>query len=164
MGRFSTCMNILETAIQSQGTCPSTITDLNTRAALFSVYRTFIECLLDIRTYNESHRQWALTVFGQMISGKSENPNSLVEIYLRSCVKGFLQTPSDENKKNIFFLSNLECDAIVCYAYYLYIRDDDIQPVIKILQNCADHFKHYSYSQVLSYYFFIVYDYCNYLL
>lgn len=25
MGRFSNCMNILETAIQSQGTCPSAI-------------------------------------------------------------------------------------------------------------------------------------------
>lgn len=151
MGRFSTCMNILETAIQSQGTCPSAITDLNTRAALFSVYRTFIECLLDIRTYNESHRQWALKVFGQMISGKSEDPNLLVETYLRSCVKEFLQTPYDENKKDIFFLSNLECDAIVCCAYYLYIRDDDIQPVIEILTNCIDHFERYSHSQEMLY-------------
>lgn len=149
MGRFSNCMTILETAIQSQGTCPSTITNKCERAALFNVYRTFIETLLDIRTYNESHRQWVLRVFGQMIPSKNlENQDSLIEAYLHSCVQDFLQASPDEIEKDTFFLSNLQCDAIVCYTYFLYIKNDDIQSVIKILRNCIDHSKDYPYLQV----------------
>lgn len=154
MGRFSNCMNILETAIQSQGTCPSTITNKCERAALFNVYRTFIETLLDIRTYNESHRQWVLRVFGQMIPSKNlENQDSLIEAYLHSCVQDFLQASPDEIEKDTFFLSNLQCDAIVCYTYFLYIKNDDIQSVIKILRNCIDHSKDYPYLQVPNQYF-----------
>ncbi|KAL6444572.1 hypothetical protein ACFW04_002002 [Cataglyphis niger] len=151
MGRFSNCMNILETAIQSQGTCPSTINNKCERAALFNVYRTFIETLLDIRTYNESHRQWILKVFGQMIPSKNENQDSLIEAYLYSCVQDFLQTSPDETEKDTFFLSNLQCDAIVCYTYFLYIKNDDIQSVIKILRNCIDHSKDYPYLQEMLY-------------
>ncbi|KAL6265282.1 hypothetical protein P5V15_002062 [Pogonomyrmex californicus] len=150
MGRFSNCMNILETAIQSQGACPSAISDINEKAALFSVYRTFIETLLDIRTYKESHKQWILKVFGQMVPNKSGNQEALIEAYLYSCVQDFLQVPLNE-KENIFFLSNLECDAIVCYAYFLYIKDSDIQTVTKILSSCIDHAKDYSYLQEMLY-------------
>jgi len=149
MGRFSNCMNILETAIKSQGTCPSLITNMYERAALFNVYRTFIETLLDIRTYNESHRSWILKVFGQMIPSKNKNQESLIEAYLHSCVQDFLKVSSDEKEKDILFLSNLECDAIICYTYFLYIRDDDIQTVINILRSCIDRSKDYPYLQVL---------------
>jgi len=149
MGRFSNCMNILETAIQSQGTCPSAIINMCERAALFNVYRTFIETLLDIRTYNESHRSWILQVFSQMIPNKNENQESLIEAYLHSCVQNFLQVPFNEQEKDTLFLSNLECDAIVCYAYFLYIKDGDIQTVINTLRNCIDHSKDYPYLQVL---------------
>lgn len=148
MGRFNNCMNILETAIQSQGTCPSTIIDMCERAALFNVYRTFIETLLDIRTYDESHRQWILKVFGQMIPSKNENQESLIETYLNSYVQDFLQVPPNEKEKDTFFLSNLECDAIICYAYFLYIKDGDIQTVINILKSSTDHSKDCPYLQV----------------
>ncbi|XP_018351980.1 PREDICTED: protein NRDE2 homolog isoform X1 [Trachymyrmex septentrionalis] len=151
MGRFSNCMNILETAIQSQGTCPSAITNMCERAALFNVYRTFIETLLDIRTYDESHRSWILKVFGQMIPNKNENQESLIEAYLHSCVQNFLQVPVNEQEKDTLFLSNLECDAIVCYAYFLYIKDGDIQTVINTLRNCIDHSKDYPYLQEMLY-------------
>lgn len=148
MRRFSNCMNILETAIQSQETCPSAIADICERAALFNVYRTFIETLLDIRTYNESHKQWILRVFGQMVLGKNENQKSLIEEYLHSCVQDFLEVPANEKEKDTFFLSNLECDAIVCYAYFLYITDGDIQTVINVLRNCINHSKDCPYLQV----------------
>ncbi|XP_029177339.1 protein NRDE2 homolog [Nylanderia fulva] len=151
MGRFSNCMNILETAIQSQGTCPSAITNKFERAALFNVYRTFIETLLDIRTYNESHKQWIIKVFGQMVSNINENQDSSIETYLHSCVQDFLRVAPDENEKDTFFLSNLQCDAIVCYTYFLYIKNDDIQSVIKILENCIDHSKDYPYLQEMLY-------------
>ncbi|XP_011862923.1 PREDICTED: protein NRDE2 homolog [Vollenhovia emeryi] len=147
MGRFGNCMNILETAIQSQGTCPSAITDTCERAALFNVYRTFIETLLDIRTYSESHRQWILKVFGQMVPGGNENQESPIEAYLHSCVQDFLQVPPNVKEKDTFFLSNLECDAIVCYVYFLYIKDGDIQTVVDTLRNCIDHSKDYPYLQ-----------------
>lgn len=149
MGRFNNCISILETAIQSQEACPSVITNVYEKSALFSVYRTFIETMLDIRkTFDESHRQWILKVFGQMISNKNENQNSLIETYLYTCVQDFLQATPDEIGKDIFFLSNLECDIIVCYTYFLYAKDGDIQAVIKILKNCIDHCKDYSYLQV----------------
>ncbi|XP_018052187.1 PREDICTED: protein NRDE2 homolog [Atta colombica] len=151
MGRFSNCMNILETAIQSQGTCPSAIINMCERAALFNVYRTFIEILLDIRTYNESHRSWILQVFSQMIPNKNENQESLIEAYLHSCVQNFLQVPFNEQEKDTLFLSNLECDAIVCYAYFLYIKDGNIQTVINTLRNCIDHSKNYPYLQEILY-------------
>lgn len=148
MGRFSNCANILETAIQSQGACPSAITNVSERAALFSVYRTFIETLLDARTYDESHKQWILKVFGQMISGEDPDQDSLVETYLHGLVRDFLQTAPDENGKDTFFLSNLECDAIVCYAYFLYIKNDNIQTAVEILRSCIDHSKDCPYLQV----------------
>ncbi|XP_032673473.1 nuclear exosome regulator NRDE2 [Odontomachus brunneus] len=151
MGRFSNCVNILETAIQSQGACPSAITNENERAALFSVYRTFIETLLDARTYDESHRQWILKVFSQMIPGESADQNSLVEAYLHGQVRDFLQTAPSENGKDTFFLSDLECDVIVCYAYFLYVKNDDIQTVIEILRNCIDHSKDCPYLQEMLY-------------
>lgn len=149
MGRFNNCVSILETAIQSQGACPSAITNESERAALFSVYRTFIETLLDTRTYDESHNQWILKVFGQMIPGESADQDTLVEAYLYKYVRDFLQTAPNENGKDFFFLSNLECDAIVCYAYLLYIKNNDIQTVMEILKSCIDHSKDYPYMQVL---------------
>ncbi|XP_014471485.1 PREDICTED: protein NRDE2 homolog [Dinoponera quadriceps] len=151
MGRFGNCVNILETAIQSQGACPDAITNLCEKAALFSVYRTFIETLLDAKTYDESHRQWILKVFGQMIPGESANQDSLVEAYLHKHVHDFLQTAPDENGKDTFFLSNLECDAIVCYAYFLYIKNDDIQSVVEILRSCTEHSKDCPYLQEMLY-------------
>jgi len=44
MGRFSNCMNILKTAIQSPGTCPSLIMNMYERATPFNVYRTLRLC------------------------------------------------------------------------------------------------------------------------
>ncbi|EFN76434.1 UPF0614 protein C14orf102-like protein [Harpegnathos saltator] len=151
MGRFSNCVNILETAIQSQGACPSAIANVCERAALFSVYRTFIETLLDARTYVDSHRQWILKVFGRMIPGENADQDSLVERYLHEHVHDFLQNVPDENGKDTFFLSNLECDAIVCYAYFLYIRNDGIQSAIEILGSCIDHSKDRPYLQEMLY-------------
>lgn len=150
MGRFSNCINILETAIQSQGACPSAINNIDEKAALFSVYRTFIETLLDIRTYQESHKQWILNVFGQMISdNNNENRDSLVEIYLHTCIQEFLSITPNEDEKNIFFLSNLKCDMIVCYSYFIYIKNNDIQTVIQTLRSCIDHSENCPYLQVL---------------
>ncbi|XP_011172062.2 nuclear exosome regulator NRDE2 [Solenopsis invicta] len=151
MGRFSNCVNILETAIQSQGTRPSAITNVYERAALFNVYRTFIETLLDIRTYNDSHRPWILKVFGQMTPNENGNQESLIEAYLHSYVQDFLRVPFDEKEKDNFFLSDLECDAIVCYAYFLYIKDGDIQTVVNTLKSCIDHSKDYPYLQEMLY-------------
>ncbi|EZA46762.1 hypothetical protein DMN91_004145 [Ooceraea biroi] len=153
MDRFSSCINILETAIQSREACPSAVTNINERAALFSLYRTFIEVLLDIRTYDESHRQWALKIFGQMIPNKCENQDSLVEIYLHSCVQDFLRTSPDRNDdENIFFLSSLECDTIICYVYFLYVKDgNNIQTVIQVLRNCIHHSKECPYLQEMLY-------------
>lgn len=148
MGRFSNCVNILETAIQSQGACPSAIGSACERAPLFGVYRTFIETLLDARTYDESHRQWILKVFGQMIPGESANQDSLVEAYLHGHVRDFLETTPDDYGKDMFFLSNLECDVIVCYAYFLYVKNNDVQTAIEILRSCIDHSKNCPYLQV----------------
>jgi hypothetical protein len=151
MGKFNNCINILETAIQSQEVCPSAVTNIYEKAALFSLYRTVIETLLNIKMYNESHKQWILKIFGQMIPNKYENSkqDSLIEAYLSSCVQEFLRASSDANEENIFFLSNLECDTIICYVYFLYVKNNDIQIVIEILKNCIDHSKDYPYLQVL---------------
>jgi len=54
MGKFNNCINILETAIQSQEACPSAVTNIYEKAALFALYRTVIETLLDIKMYNET--------------------------------------------------------------------------------------------------------------
>lgn len=150
MGRFNNCINILETAIQSQA-CLSIITNVCEKAELFSVYRTFIETLLDVReTYDESHRQWILKIFGQMISSKDTNQDSLVEAYLCKQVQDFLQATPNENERDILFLSNLECDTIVCYAYFLYARDGDIRTAVETFKTCIDHCTGHPYLQVLT--------------
>lgn len=148
MDRFTNCMNILEYAIQCQETCPSAITDVYERAALFHIYRTFIETLLDNRTYHQSHNDWILKIFGKMVPDKSENQDSL-ERYLHSYVEKFLENPPAENMKDTFFLSNLECDAIVCYAYFLYVKYNHIKTVIDTLKKCIDHSADHPCLQVI---------------
>lgn len=149
MGRFDNCVNILETAIQSQSACPSAISNFDERAALFSLYRTFIETLLNSDTYTEMHRERILNVMKQIVPGVGENQLQSVTEYLENCVKSFLQEVPAEDEKDTFFLPSLKCDTIVCYAYLLYIRDSDIGRVMNIFTDCINHYKVSHYTQVL---------------
>ncbi|XP_053972963.1 nuclear exosome regulator NRDE2 [Hylaeus volcanicus] len=151
MGRFDNCVNILETAIQSQGSCPAAIHDLDERAALLSLYRTFIETLLNSDTYKETHKERLLNVIKQMIPGVGENQLQVVTEYLENCVKGFLQEVPTEDEKDTYFLPDLKCDTIVCYAYLLYIKDCDIERVISIFTDSINHYKDSHYIQEMLY-------------
>lgn len=149
MGKFDNCVNILETAIQSQGACPSVIANLEERAALLGLYRTFIETLLNSDTYQETNKLRILNVFEQMVPMVDENQLLLVEEYLENCVKGFLQEVAVEDDKDTYLLPNLKCDTITCYAYLLYVRDSDIYKVMNMFVNCLNHYKECHHIQVL---------------
>lgn len=153
MGRFDNCVNILETAIRSQNTCLSEIHSFDEKLALFSLYRTFIETLLNSDTYKETHRIQILNIMKQIVPGDSENQLMIVEQYLENCVKTLLEENCIENEEDTYFLPNLKCDTIVCYVYFLYIRGSDINRIMSIYKNCINHFKEYHYIQVLHFIF-----------
>ncbi|XP_017796520.1 PREDICTED: LOW QUALITY PROTEIN: protein NRDE2 homolog [Habropoda laboriosa] len=146
MGKFDNCVNILETAIQSQGACPEAIHNFNERSALLSLYRTYIEILLNSESYKEMHKTQILNVIAQIVP-EGKNQLLQVEKYLESCVQNFLQEGALETEEDTHFLPNLTCDTIVCYAYLLYVRDSDVNKIISIFKNCLNHYKGCHYIQ-----------------
>ncbi|XP_076642185.1 nuclear exosome regulator NRDE2 [Halictus rubicundus] len=151
MGRFDNCVNILETAIKSQSSCPLAIPDLDERTALFSLYRTFIEILLDTDTYKETHRIRVLNVIKQMVIETGDNQFQHAKIDLENYVKNFMQGIPADDETDTYFLPNLKCDAIVCYAYLLYIEDSDITKVADMFTDFINHFKNCRCTQEMLY-------------
>ncbi|XP_076276586.1 nuclear exosome regulator NRDE2 isoform X2 [Lasioglossum baleicum] len=152
MGRFDNCVNILETAIKSQSSCPLlAISDLDERTALFSLYRTFIEILLDTDTYKETHRIRILNVIKQMVvetSGDNQQQQfQHAKTDLENYVKSFMQGIPADDETDTYFLPNLKCDAIVCYAYLLYTEDFDITKEILYESEIAILQLHYKRTQ-----------------
>ncbi|CAL7937139.1 unnamed protein product [Xylocopa violacea] len=147
MGKFENCINILQTAIQSQGACPSAIPNSDEKSALLSVYRACIETLLNFDTYKETHKAQILNIMGQMIPESDGNNLSQVEKYLENCVQNFLQEIPSENEEETYFLPNLKCDTIVCYTYLLYVQDFDINKLMTVFKGCINHYKDCHYMQ-----------------
>ncbi|XP_035720459.1 nuclear exosome regulator NRDE2-like [Vespa mandarinia] len=141
MGRFESCINILETAIQSNCTCPSMISDHEEKAALFNLYRTLFETLLNTETYKEAHKEKILNVIKHMVPGSTDTQLLLVEKYLRDCVNNFLKTEPMNKDIDTFFLPNLDCDVIVCYTLFLYVKNNNIEEIINIYKCCIEHCK-----------------------
>ncbi|XP_076235834.1 nuclear exosome regulator NRDE2-like isoform X2 [Calliopsis andreniformis] len=141
MGRFDNCVNILETAIQSQGAYPSAVSNSEEKAALLSLYRTFIETLLNSDTYKDTNKLRLMNVIKRMVPGENENQLLLVEKYLENCVKSFLQEAPCEDETDTYFLPNLKCDTIACYAYLLYIRNSSTDVIVGMFTSCINHYK-----------------------
>ncbi|XP_012286452.1 protein NRDE2 homolog [Orussus abietinus] len=139
MGRFDQCINILKTAIQLQNDNPGSVSNYEERAALFSIYRTLIETLLNTETYQESHKDRALEIFCQMIPQPNKSSLAEVEEYLFDNVQQFLQTPIPQFIEETYFLPNLECDLIMCYIYFLYVNQRNIYDILTIFKNCLEH-------------------------
>ncbi|XP_068970972.1 nuclear exosome regulator NRDE2 [Bombus flavifrons] len=141
IGKFDNCVNVLQTAIQSQSACPSEIHNPEEKSALLSLYRTFIETLLNSETYKETHKTQILNIMRQIIPETNGNQLLQVEQYLENCIQNFLQEVPSENEENIYFLPNIKCDTIVCYAYLLYVRDSDINRITSMFRSCINHYK-----------------------
>lgn len=150
MGKFDNCINILETAIQSQSACPSIIQNLEEKSALLSLYRTFIETLLDSETYKDAHKAHIFNVMKQIVPKTNADQLLQVEKYLENCIQNFLQEVPSENEENTYFLPNVKCDTIVCYVYLLYIKDSDVTRTTSIFKSCINHYKDSHYIQVLN--------------
>lgn len=148
MGRFESCINILETAIQSNCTCPSMISDHEEKAALFNLYRTLFETLLNTETYKEAHKEKILNVIKHMVPESTDTQLLLVEKYLRDSVNNFLKTEPMSKDTDTFFLPNLDCDVIVCYTLFLYVKNNNIEEVIDIYKCCIEHCKELPHLQV----------------
>ncbi|KOX69727.1 hypothetical protein WN51_05011 [Melipona quadrifasciata] len=112
IGKFDNCVNILQTAIQSQSARPSEIQNPEEKSALLSLYRTFIETLLDLETYKETHKTQILDVMRQIIPETNGNQLLQVEEYLENCIRNFLQEAPLENEEYMYFLPNVKCDTI----------------------------------------------------
>ncbi|CAD1469461.1 unnamed protein product, partial [Heterotrigona itama] len=149
VGKFDNCVNILQTAIQSQNARPSEIHNPEEKTALLSLYRTFVETLLDLKTYKETHKTQILDVMKQIIPETNGNQLPQVEEYLENCIRNFLQEAPLENEENTYFLPNVKCDTIVCYAYLLYVQNSDINRVTGLFRICINHYKDNHYMQEL---------------
>ncbi|XP_066603817.1 nuclear exosome regulator NRDE2 [Prorops nasuta] len=139
LGRHENCVNILKTAIQLQNSSPASVTDFDDRAALFSLYRTFFETLLDTDVYKEIDKPLIMSVFRQMIAGEAENQLELVEKYLYNCLITFLREIETEEANDVIFLSNIKSDMIACYIYFLYIKGYDLTNLTNIYDDCIYH-------------------------
>lgn len=151
IGRFDNCVNILETAIQSQNICLSAIHNIDEKLALFSLYRTYIEVLLNSETYKESHKMQILNIMKQMVPGENRDQLLTVEQYLEHCVTSLLEENVSENEEDTYFLPNIKCDTIVCYIYFLYIQGSDISKIMNIYKNSIKHYKENYYIQEMLY-------------
>ncbi|KAF3419965.1 hypothetical protein E2986_02922 [Frieseomelitta varia] len=149
VGKFDNCVNILQTAIQSQSARPSEIHNPEEKSALLSLYRTFIETLLDLETYKEIHKTQILDVMRQIIPETNGNQLLQVEEYLENCIQNFLQEAPLENEEYMYFLPNVKCDTIVCYAYLLFVQNSDINRVTSLFKICINHYKDNHYMQEL---------------
>ncbi|KAI4488376.1 hypothetical protein M0804_005224 [Polistes exclamans] len=150
MGKFESCINILETAIQSNRTL-SIISDPEEKAALFNLYRTLFETLLNTETYKEAHKEKILNVIKHMIPESTDNQLLLVEKYLKDSVNDFLKIEHKSENKDTFFLSNICCDVIVCYTLFLYVKDSNINEIINIYKCCIENCKELSHLQEMLY-------------
>ncbi|XP_014601162.1 PREDICTED: protein NRDE2 homolog [Polistes canadensis] len=150
MGKFESCINILETAIQSNCTL-SIISDPEEKAALFNLYRTLFETLLNTETYKEAHKEKILNVIKHMIPESTDNQLLLVEKYLKDSVNDFLKIEHKSENKDTFFLSNIYCDVIVCYTLFLYVKDSNINEIINIYKCCIENCKELSHLQEMLY-------------
>ncbi|KAK1117880.1 hypothetical protein K0M31_015550 [Melipona bicolor] len=149
IGKFDNCVNILQTAIQSQSARPSEIQNPEEKSALLSLYRTFIETLLDLETYKETHKTQILDVMRQIIPETNGNQLLQVEEYLENCIRNFLQEAPLENEEYMYFLPNVKCDTIVCYAYLLFVQNSDINRITSLFKICTNHYKDNHYMQEL---------------
>lgn len=151
MGRFENCVNILETAIHSNSTYPSMISNYEEKAALFNLYRTLLETLLNTETYKESHKEKVLETFKWMVPGSTDTPLLFVEKYLQDNVDNFLKGELRNIDKDTLFLSHLDCDIIACYTLFLYVKNHNIQEIITVYKRCIEHCKESAHLQEMLY-------------
>lgn len=148
LGKFDNCLNILEKAIQLQNPCPYSISDYEEKTALFSLYRTYFQTLLNSEIDQDTQKERALSMAKKMVSGSNENQLLRVEKYLENCFLDFLREEPTLDERKRYFLPIFTCDMIVCYTNFLYIKDNDIYKIIQIFDKCISHSAEYAYLQV----------------
>ena len=145
MGRFESCVNILQTAIES-----ATISSEEDRSSLLSLNRTLLETLLDVRTYDESKKHRVLRAFSRLLPGNTDkNELGTVEDYLREFLENFLaeSPPVDDDWIDTYFLPNSICDNIACYVYLLYEAKRDISEILSATDACLKHTREVKHLQ-----------------
>ncbi|XP_046490838.1 nuclear exosome regulator NRDE2 [Neodiprion pinetum] len=147
IGRFDSCVNILETTIGMQTNFLANLSTRQEKTVLCSVFRALFETLLDPKTYQENHRGRILTAVARMVSGPDENRLEQAEEFLETSVDEFLRQPVSDLIEKTYFLPNFECDLITCYAYFLYVKNSTISEPIGVLEKCLKHSKENKYLQ-----------------
>lgn len=143
MGKTESCFNILETAIQSQ----ASLRDEEQKSALFSVYRALLETLFYAGVDQQLYVERVLKAIARLLPTK--DIDSGVETFLADGVKSFLNHEPSQDERDDYFMPNLDCDKIVCYALFLYVKKKPISEVCSLFDLCLEHTESGSNLQVI---------------
>jgi hypothetical protein len=142
LGSFDSCVQMLKKIIQSQDT---KFLDVEEKAALFSLYRTIFEILLDLNTYKNSN----LEIFEELVKTLKNyvsvcfkyNQNMSVEEMLYEEIFKFLTNSVTDESEDTFMLPNIYCDLLICHAYILYSKnnENDSNNILDIFNRCLIH-------------------------
>lgn len=143
MGKFESCLSILETAIKIKDNILNNLTIFDDKIAVLNLYRSLVETLLDARHWNDDTRSKVLKIFSQMSSGSSiEESLDLTELFFNKCYDEFINDSFTllQNSMTIFY-TNFYCDAVTCYCYFLYVKNNDIKKISEIFDMCLEKTK-----------------------
>lgn len=140
-GHFESSVTILETALDSNNLCPATITDVNEKTTVMSVYRTLFEILLNTKTYCKTNRDHLKKIAIKLVPETKGNRLLSAYKFLHDSVENFLSHEIIEESDDAFFLPNLICDTIMCYAYLSLIVERSIIEIMNTIRRCIDHCK-----------------------
>ncbi|KAF7993786.1 hypothetical protein HCN44_010393 [Aphidius gifuensis] len=140
MGKFDNCLSILETAIKIKDNILNNLTIFDDKIAVLNLYRSLVETLLDARHWNDDTTSKILQVFSQMSSGQSEEESlDLTELFFNKCYVEFINdSPTLSQNSMTIFYTNFYCDAVTCYCYFLYIKNNDIKKISEIFERCLE--------------------------
>ena len=147
-GRLDSSINILETALHSVNSCPATISSIDEKTAVMSIYRSLFEILLNVKTYRESNKNRLLKVAESFVPHSAEDRLIAVENYLQDSIQQYLCNNVLEESEDAFFFPNLVCDTITCYAYLLFAQNRQIIEISNMFRNYLEHCKEYPRLQV----------------
>lgn len=131
----------MEIALNSSNLCPATITNVDEKSAVMSIYRTLFEILLNTKTFHESNKDHLKKIAMMFVPETSGNRLLSAYKFLHDSVEDFLSHEAPEEVEDAFFLPNIICDTVTCYAYVSLILERNIIDILNMFKKCIEHSK-----------------------
>ena len=140
-GHFDSSLGILETTLQSENSCPATMSNTEEKAAVMSIFRSLFEILLNTKTYQEANKSHFIKIAEWLVPQSAEDRLLAAKNYLKEFIQEFLFNEVPKESEDALFLPNLVCDSITCYAYLLLVEEREIIKILDVFEKCINHCK-----------------------